>query len=76
MSGNAAAGNIEGFVYITMNSFQQTALNFTGQNFGAKQYKRIHRIMGICLICVGFVGLLTGALAYGFARPAPLYLYH
>ena len=69
MSGNAAAGNIEGFVYITMNSFQQTALNFTGQNFGAKQYKRIHRIMGICLICVGFVGLLTGALAYGFARP-------
>lgn len=69
MSGNAAAGNIEGFVYIAMNSFQQTALNFTGQNFGAKQYKRIHRIMGICLICVGFVGLLTGALAYGFARP-------
>ena len=68
MSGNAAAGNIEGFVYITMNSFQQTALNFTGQNFGAKQYKRIHRIMGICLLSVSVVGLLTGALAYGFAH--------
>ena len=69
MSGNAAAGNIEGFVYITMNAFQQSALNFTGQNFGAKKYERIHRIMGICLLCVGCAGLLTGALAYAFARP-------
>lgn len=69
MSGNAAAGNIEGFVYITMNSFQQSAVNFTGQNFGAKKYQRISRIMGICLLCVGCTGLVVGSLAYAFARP-------
>lgn len=69
MSGNAAAGNIEGFVYITINSFHQTALNFTGQNYGAGLYKRIHKILGICLASVTVVGLAVGALFQIFARP-------
>lgn len=69
MSGNAAAGNIEGFVYTTMNSFHQTALNFTGQNFGAKKYDRIGRIMKICLCSVFTAGLVAGAAVFIFARP-------
>ena len=36
MAGSAAAANIEGFVWITINSFSQTAINFVGQNVGAK----------------------------------------
>ena len=68
MSGNAASGNIEGFVYISMNAFQQTATNFTGQNYGAKQYKRIRRITGICLVSVTVVGLSLGSLCYAFGR--------
>lgn len=31
MSGSAAASSIEGFCYISMNSFHQTTLNFCGQ---------------------------------------------
>ncbi len=69
MSGNAAAGNIEGFVYVGMNAFHQTALNFTGQNVGAGKYDRVSRIYTICLVCVTGVGLLLGLLAYTFARP-------
>ncbi len=38
VAGNAAALNIEGFVYVTLNAFHQTTLNFTGQNIGANQY--------------------------------------
>ncbi len=38
MSGNAAAANIEGFVYVCLNAFHQTAVNFIGQNAGARQY--------------------------------------
>ncbi len=64
MSGNAAAGNLEGFVYISMNAFQQTATNFTGQNYGAGLYKRIRRITGICLLCVAAVGITAGSLCY------------
>ena len=69
MTGNAAAGNIEGFVYTTMNSFHQTALNFTGQNYGAGKYDRIKKIMFICLTLVFTVGLTTGSLVRLFGKP-------
>lgn len=67
MSGNAAASNIEGFAYVCMNAFHQTALNFTGQNVGAGQYKRVSRIAGICLGCVTVVGIVVGGAIYLFA---------
>ncbi|MGN0579930.1 MAG: MATE family efflux transporter [Ruminococcus sp.] len=69
MSGNAAAQNIEGFVYTSMNSFHQTALNFTGQNYGAKKYDRIGKIMRISLSSVFITGIVLGFTAYLFARP-------
>lgn len=74
MSGNAAAANIEGFVYVSLNAFQQTAVNFIGQNAGAKQYKRVLRTLLICLGCVCVVGLSTGFLAYSFG-PTLLSIY-
>jgi len=74
MSGNAAAGNIEGFIYVSLNAFHQTAVNFMGQNAGARQYKRVSRTLWICLICVAVVGLVLGSLAYAFG-PALLSLY-
>ena len=66
MSGNAAAGNIEGFVYVIMNSFHQTAVNFIGQNVGAQQYDRVKKTLGCCLGCVCVAGLAAGILGYGF----------
>jgi len=67
MSGNAAAQNIEGFVYVCINSFSQTSVNFIGQNHGAHQYKRIRQTFWICLGCVSVVGISLGTLVYGFA---------
>ncbi len=66
MSGNAASGNIEGFVYVALNAFHQTAVNFIGQNAGAKQYKRVYKTLWICLGCVTVVGLTFGTLVYSF----------
>ena len=66
MSGNAAAGNIEGFVYVIMNAFHQTAVNFIGQNVGAQQYDRVKKVLSCCLICVGVAGLTAGILGYSF----------
>lgn len=74
MSGNAAASNIEGFVYVSINSFSQTAVNFIGQNAGARQYRRVYRILWICLGCVMVVGLCGGLLAYSFG-PTLLSIY-
>lgn len=66
MAGNTAAMNIEGFVYMAMNAFYQTALNFTGQNCGAKKYNRMGRILVLCLLSVTFVGIALGGLSYLF----------
>ena len=68
MSGNGAAANIEGFVYNSMNSFHQTAMNFIGQNTGAQRYDRINRIFGACLLSVTVVGLAMGISVYIFGE--------
>ena len=68
MSGNAAAGNIEGFAYVSINAFSQTAVNYVGQNVGARQYKRVGRIVGICLACVVVVGLTVGIIGYSLGE--------
>lgn len=64
MAGNTAGANIEGFVYIAMNSFHQSALSFTSQNYGAHQFKRITRVMWVCLGLVAATGLVLGNGAY------------
>ncbi len=68
-SGNSAAGNIEGFVYVSMNAFHQTALNFAGQNVGAGKYKRLSKILLCCLCCVSAFGITLGVAGYLLGRP-------
>ena len=68
MAGNAAAANIEGFVYVSMNAFHQACVTFTSQNFGAREYKRVYRILWQCLVMVVITGLLLGNLAHFFGQ--------
>ena len=68
MAGNTAASNIEGFVYTSMNAFYQTNISFTGQNYGAKKFQRIGKILLICQVLVIAVGLLMGNAAYFFGN--------
>lgn len=74
VSGNAAAMNIEGFLYVSLNAFHQTAVNFIGQNAGARRYDRISKIFGICSACVVIVGITLGAAMWS-AGPKLLSLY-
>lgn len=69
ISGSAAASSLEGFCYVAMNSFQQTSLNFCGQNYGAGDLKRVKKVNNTCLLTVSAVGLFTGCLIYFFGRP-------
>jgi len=68
MSGNAAAGNLDGFVFASQNAFHQTAVNFIGQNVGAKRYDRVNKAFRICLGSVTVVGLSMGCLFNLFGR--------
>lgn len=67
MAGNTAGSNLEGFIYTAMNSFHQTAISFTGQNYGAGNFKRIGKILAICLVMVFGVGAVFGNMTYLFA---------
>ena len=62
LSGRTAGGNIEGFVYVAMNAFQQTATNFIGQNVGAKKYGNVRKIVKLCMLCVVVTGIALGVL--------------
>lgn len=69
MSGSAAAGNLEGFVYVSMNAFHQAAINFTGQNVGSRKYDNVKKIVFTCLCCVTCLGLVFGNLIYLLGEP-------
>lgn len=68
MAGNTAASNIEGFVYTSMNAVYQTSLSFTSQNYGAKKYERIDKILIQCQLLVSVVGFTLGYGAYLFGN--------
>ncbi len=69
MAGCAAGGNIEGFVYTAMNAFYQATLTAVSQNYGAKQEKRIYKVIKTCIVCVTIVGGILGTISVIFARP-------
>ena len=68
VAGNSAASNIEGFVYMAMNTFYQATISFTSQNFGAKEYKRIYKILTAGEIYVIATGVILGNLAVLFGE--------
>ncbi len=69
VSGNSAASSIEGFIYVSMNAFHQTALSFTGQNYGAGNYRRIGKILAWGLLYVTLVGCALDAVALALKEP-------
>lgn len=63
MAGNAAADNIDMFIYASINAFYQANISFTSQNLGAGRVERIHPIMlrsvGCAVVVSGILGGLT-----------------
>lgn len=68
VAGNSAAQSIEGFVYISMNSFAQGALTFSGQNRGAHKFGRVRRVVLLSECVVVAVGLVLGVTGLLFGR--------
>lgn len=68
IAGSAAAGNIEGFIYIAMNSLYQTALTFAGQNVGAEKIERVKKVGFIAVTVVIITGIMIGGLCLVFSN--------
>ncbi len=69
MAGSAAASSIEGFIWVSMNSFSQGALTFMSQNIGGGKYSRINKITFITCACAAVTGIVLGNAAYLLAEP-------
>ena len=68
MAGNSAGSNLEGFVYTSMNAIHQADLTFASQNLGAGQFKRVRRVMWVCLGTVTAIGLGMGLVFLAFGN--------
>lgn len=69
VAGNSAASSIEGFVYISMNSWYQSTLSFTSQNIGACRYERITKILLSGLLCVTVTWAVLGLGVVALSKP-------
>ncbi len=68
MSGNGAAVNIEAFIITSMNAFHQSAVNYTGQNLGARKYNRVRKSVGVSLLYTLITGVFLSTIVYIFGE--------
>lgn len=69
MAGSAAAANLEGFVYISMNSISQACLTFTARNYGARNASNMRLVFYQCVGIVTVIGVVMGVTVYLLAHP-------
>ena len=58
VAGNAAALNVEGFLYCIEGSLQQATMSFTSQNLGAGKRERLPRILITASACMAAASVL------------------
>ena len=59
-SGNAAAAQIESFLYLIVAGFAQTTTYFIGQNYGAGYFRRVRRVLLTCVGLTCSAGVIFG----------------
>jgi len=69
VSGNAAAANADALVYDVMAAFYTALASFIGQNFGARNRKRILQSYLVGMFYAAGIGLFMGVLLVIFGHP-------
>ncbi len=64
MAGNTVAQSLDGFVNATTSSLGQAAMSFAAQNMGAREYRRVGKVVGTCCLLVLVMPTLVGGLIY------------
>ncbi len=68
MAGSSASASLEGFTFVTMDAFSQSAVSFTSQNMGAGKVDRVPIVFRSAIGLVTLAGLLFGVTTYVFGR--------
>lgn len=75
ISAKTIAFNIEGITNTCMNAFVSVGTTFTAQNYGAKKYGRMNKVLLYSLLQVSVIGLAMSWIEIGFGRElAMLYI--
>lgn len=69
MAGNVASLSLESIANISSTGFYQAAMTFVGQNLGAKKYKRVIRVIMICVAGAVTFSVVNCTVAIIFRRP-------
>ncbi len=69
VAGNAAALNVEGFLYCIEGSLQQATMSFTSQNLGAGKRERLPRILITSAGCMAVAAVLIVVTCSLFGEP-------
>ncbi len=69
VNGNAAATNLEAFIYTSMNAVYQGAITVTSQNVGARKTHRVKRVLYVCLGIVTAIGMSLSGVLYLLREP-------
>ena len=64
IAATSAAINIEIYIQFFGNAFAQAATTFTGQNYGAKKFNRLHRITICSLILCNIVSIVLSVATF------------
>lgn len=69
MSAHTAGSNINSITNVALSGFSTAAINFVGQNIGARQYKRVRKVIFTCLRLTVAVGAVLGVVVFIFGEP-------
>ena len=69
ISGYTVSSTIEGFTYTAVNAYHQATVTFTGQNYGAKNRKRLSKVLSYAVVQTLVTCLVLGWLTILFASP-------
>ena len=69
IAGNTAGSNLENFCYIAMMAFTQACISFTSQNYGARKYEKLKKVMYVSLILVIIGALTVAGIIWIFHKP-------
>lgn len=67
VNANVAASNVDSYIYNILNSFYHSTLTFCSQNFGAKKFDRVKKVLITSVASVTVLGLALGSLSYVFS---------
>jgi len=69
VKGHTATNSLDNFIYTSQNTVYQAAITFTSQNFGAKKYDRIPKIMKNAYLLGPLAALIVSAIIIVFRNP-------